>query len=99
MCTEIFNVEHFPTMILSDSSGMYPCIKLGPNFLCWLMAKPGEMQRFLTQIHCLMMRDTQLDKINAKIRTKDFWRHVKTGVKELKAILSVSISLVPGKQE
>jgi hypothetical protein len=67
-------------------------IRLGPEFLFFLMKQPGVLQRFLTEVQAMMAGRIPLPQVADRIRAKNFWRQLTVVYKEIRQILSVSVS-------
>ena len=96
LCTSSFNIANCPTLVLADSPHGYPFIRFGPEFLFSLLEQPGGLQRFLTKVHALVESGHSLQQISSQFSAEKFWKQIKLGYKELKEIVSVSITFESG---
>ena len=95
LSTEAFGVTNYPGLILSDSPDGNPFIRFGPDFLFSLLNQEGGLQRFLTKVHALVEGGFSLQNIASQFAAEKFWRQIKLAYKEVKDLVSVSISFEP----
>jgi hypothetical protein len=91
LCSSHFGAVKTPTLLMSDSRDMHDFVKLDPRLLFTLAGSPGNLKRFLTEIHSSIENGSSLKEIQRQLRTERFWEGMKLVYSEVKDLVSFSI--------
>lgn len=91
MCADQFKAVKTPTLVMSDTRGMYNYIKIDPNLLFELVKTKGSFQRFITELHLTIQLGDTIQAIKSQLRKERVWAGVKILYSEAKSITSISV--------
>jgi CheY-like chemotaxis protein len=85
-----FNIDEFPSLIVSDDKYMKQFICIKPRALLKLMGcdeiknNQKTIRQFLTKVHVQLRNGISLNSIKTKIKTKEYWDWIVWGANEFK---------------
>jgi hypothetical protein len=91
-CSSRFTVHDCPTLVMSDSPEMKNNLKIEADLLKLLSSEPGELQRFLTRLQSLVENGRTIADLKEIMSAEAFWRGLKVVFKEVKGLVSVTLS-------
>ena len=91
-CSAAFQVHDCPTLVMGDAPDMHSYLKIEADLLTSLIARPGELQRFLARLHALVQNGRNLEDLRDLMAAEGFWRGLKLVYKEVKGLISITLS-------
>lgn len=93
LCSSMFGVVDFPTLILSNSADMESYVRLSPGLLFRLAEQDGALPRFFTKLQRILEMRDNIQDVKATLEAKAFWDGFQFAYKEIKEFFSISLQL------